>query len=427
MSTINRNVPIVQSSKGIDMNEFNHNRLIRNRIRKENHQKDLKFDDMRNERATQSKMIDEQNVEASADNMDHANQEDFLRYVNHGTSLSQKLANVATYSNKNVEKLMAKYKAEISLDELSTFFEDDKLEQDKLDGLANELAGGEDSMAEGILSDFIAKNNLDKAQIYVMLSYLVGVLNSEQKHREKLRKLVASLLKKLEQQESAYLFNFFNLLENKELQKKPKLVKTLAEMAAGDISITTIKQSLRFVEESLEDDYDNLVSKCIKYRVHILKRLNNMDLSFEDKTELIDYFKFEKNIIILQSVYSRLGKLNNYIKEVKKGVVNEYGNSSRVGAVFSFSELSMFSDSALSVLIRNLGFEIDIKKSTGFINELVRFFISLPLEVFNSTSGQKQKVVEGLRQKLQNAGSTATKDGGSFGFIKPARLLIQYI
>jgi len=337
MSTINRNVPIVQSSKGIDMNEFNHNRLIRNRIRKENHQKDLKFDDMRNERATQSKMIDEQNVEASADNMDHANQEDFLRYVNHGTSLSQKLANVATYSNKNVEKLMAKYKAEISLDELSTFFEDDKLEQDKLDGLANELAGGEDSMAEGILSDFIAKNNLDKAQIYVMLSYLVGVLNSEQKHREKLRKLVASLLKKLEQQESAYLFNFFNLLENKELQKKPKLVKTLAEMAAGDISITTIKQSLRFVEESLEDDYDNLVSKCIKYRVHILKRLNNMDLSFEDKTELIDYFKFEKNIIILQSVYSRLGKLNNYIKEVKKGVVNEYGNSSRVGAVFSFS------------------------------------------------------------------------------------------
>ncbi|MCE2706570.1 MAG: hypothetical protein LW807_05780 [Proteobacteria bacterium] len=409
------------------MNEFNHNRLIRNRIRKENHQKDLKFDDMRNERATQSKMIDEQNVEASADNMDHANQEDFLRYVNHGTSLSQKLANVATYSNKNVEKLMAKYKAEISLDELSTFFEDDKLEQDKLDGLANELAGGEDSMAEGILSDFIAKNNLDKAQIYVMLSYLVGVLNSEQKHREKLRKLVASLLKKLEQQESAYLFNFFNLLENKELQKKPKLVKTLAEMAAGDISITTIKQSLRFVEESLEDDYDNLVSKCIKYRVHILKRLNNMDLSFEDKTELIDYFKFEKNIIILQSVYSRLGKLNNYIKEVKKGVVNEYGNSSRVGAVFSFSELSMFSDSALSVLIRNLGFEIDIKKSTGFINELVRFFISLPLEVFNSTSGQKQKVVEGLRQKLQNAGSTATKDGGSFGFIKPARLLIQYI
>ncbi len=427
MSTINRNVPIVQSSKGIDMNEFNHNRLIRNRIRKENHQKDLKFDDMRNERATQSKMIDEQNVEASADNMDHANQEDFLRYVNHGTSLSQKLANVATYSNKNVEKLMAKYKAEISLDELSTFFEDDKLEQDKLDGLANELAGGEDSMAEGILSDFIAKNNLDKAQIYVMLSYLVGVLNSEQKHREKLRKLVASLLKKLEQQESAYLFNFFNLLENKELQKKPKLVKTLAEMAAGDISITTIKQSSRFVEESLEDDYDNLVSKCIKYRVHILKRLNNMDLSFEDKTELIDYFKFEKNIIILQSVYSRLGKLNNYIKEVKKGVVNEYGNSSRVGAVFSFSELSMFSDSALSVLIRNLGFEIDIKKSTGFINELVRFFISLPLEVFNSTSGQKQKVVEGLRQKLQNAGSTATKDGGSFGFIKPARLLIQYI
>ncbi len=320
-------------------------------------------------------------------------------------------------TNRYLDELgEAKYIESEDLDQLFEFFEMDKFSFDSIDPLIDKVGNMEDGLVEQELAGFFNANQFTKAQIYMMLNYIYNELTKKHKNRKALLAMIFGLLKQFENQESGYLFEFFSILGNSQLKEvNTKLINGMASINSGSIAIVSIKQMLSFIRETLNGEFENLVSSCIKHRLHILKRVAIKDATFEQKTELAEYLRFEKTLIAVHSIYLKAHDLRKDSAEQIKYIDN---NFNFVSAVANFAEIANITEMAINTLCKQIVVIQDMSKINHvFIKRLAYFYSKLPMLIYNNLDERREKLMAGLRDFSEQMRKRESV-GAKFSFLK---------
>lgn len=313
------------------------------------------------------------------------------------------------------------YKAKyIEVDELNVlmeFFKNDNILFKEIDSFLGEMVKFGDSQALMSLDKFLGAGKFNNAQIYMILNYIYDLLAKKFPRREQLRRSVLNVLKKFELQESAYLCNFFSILNHPEVKSNINLAEGLALVASGNIELGTVKQSLALVKKLTGNNLDNLVSSCMKHLASVLHSLTKKDDSFETKTALAEYINFEKSLIVINSTHLKIQKFKQQLTEHKNPVLLSEHNCNLLDGVINFSETALMNDNAIKNLYKQLGVNL-MTISDGFPNQLIPLFDSLPMLVYNYINPQKQKIIEGLKNYVQNRTTKQTSKASFSSILK---------
>ncbi|MFN8770329.1 MAG: hypothetical protein ACK5Z5_00625 [Neisseriaceae bacterium] len=397
------------------ISEFNQNRRVFKTLRKEQ-QKEA--------RELNEKIKSEYFEEKSEADTEHY-YKNFEKYIHKDIPITSTNVSLAEIDLTAVEQFMAKYALELDLDCMLEYFDDAKFSKKDVDKLLLDLEGVDEESSELSLDGFFKSKQLSIPQIYLVLAYLFDKLRQSRKRR--LLNLLKDLLSNLEQQNSSLLFEFFELAKHPSIHGNLKLANQLANLSSGEVKLATIKQVLGFIKDTLDNEFENLVSNCLRYRSQILNNLKLNQNNFENLTELSLYLKLEKNLAIIQSIFLKVKNFNqkiesNKLLEIDK-IAADYQKS--IGGIVNFAELGFVSESAVNNLIAQLGIEIDLTTKPGFLNQLVLLFSGLPLAIFNDTNAQHQKVIDGIRACFKQL--SPKEETRKFDFIKPQKFSIEYV
>lgn len=317
--------------------------------------------------------------------------------------------------------------------EVDTIFEyvdkENKLTREKSENLLDSLLSMDEDVADSELSGFVKGNKLSMAETYILLGFLYEEISKRDQKKKRLLKLLRDLLKKVGQQNSAYLFEFFSLANHPQVKNNPKLANGLANLAAGtgEANIATVREAISFIKESLENDFANIVSKCMRLRVHILSRLTQSQNSFENKQEVANFMKFEKNLIVVNTMNVRVNSLKDGIAATHVwDVTFSDDHASILEAIISFAESTMVTELGIKNLIRGFGISKNMDELVGFRNKIIQFFSSMPVEIFNGQDSHRQKLIHGLRNSFNFTRNDKKEVNFDF-FIKPKKILLQYV
>ena len=304
----------------------------------------------------------------------------------------------AEFNPNIISKLLKSYMSAVDLKTLLAFCNSKKLSQEKLDELLKNLLSAPEEEATSIIDGFLSGDEFNMAEIFAVLSFLLDeVSKKEQGKRKKTLALLQELLEKLSQQNSAFLSEFFALTQNALVAQSPKMAGGLANLSSGNISIASLKNTLKFVEEYLDADFENLVSKCIRLRVHTLARLTAEHLSFEDKSELGNYLRCEKNLILINSVYAKFNKFREEIHEDKIfGITLSADNIKAINSVLNFAENLTVSNLVMRSFLQGIGAGDSLLSDANFKNRILKLFEQMPASIFID-SATRQKVLAGIR------------------------------
>lgn len=310
----------------------------------------------------------------------------------------------------------AKYAAEVNIEELFEFFDDNGITKTEIDKLSLELLECEEGEFADKLDFYVTTKKLSLAQIYLLLNFLYSELKKQERKKFKLS-LAHSLLKDLEQQNSAYLLEFFKLSHHPVIKGNSKLAAAFADLSGGLVSIKNIRQILNFVRDNFNGDYTNLVSKSIELRMGAILRLKESSKNYETKTELTEIMSFEKNLILLNTIYKLVLRFKKNLQESKNILITD-DYCQAIDAILGVCEAPMVTEMLLRnfwkiFLAQNANFSLD-----GISSAFIIFFQKLPDVIFHNTTTQHLKVVEGLRKVLSN--NNSKPESTKFGFIRSA-------
>nr|MBP9743495.1 hypothetical protein [Burkholderiales bacterium] len=362
------------------------------------------------------------------------------------------------------------------LGELVKYFEEG-MSFEAVDSLVNNVVSLDDASAEGEVAEFFNANNFNSAQIYMILNYMYDTLTKKYTGKSKLLALVMKLIKQFENQESAYLFEFFSILRQPQLKANTALINGMALVNSGNAAVASVKSMLGFIHDSLNGSFENIVSTCMKNRAHILKRLSGEKISFEQKSELAEYLRFEKTLIALHSTYmlakrwrddqkrkkptwknandedeedeynnepqnklqSRINKLKrkrqNGTKmelEVKKNkeeakdpkapeIMLELieDDHKLVSSLSGFAESGNVSEMSVINLCKQIINGNSKIFTIGFLNRLIYFYSKLPSLIYGYSEAQQEKIVHGLRNCVSQASAREKNNAKvTFSFLK---------
>jgi len=299
------------------------------------------------------------------------------------------------------------------------------------------------------LDEFIKSNGLGLAEIYVVLNYLFEEVNKREKHKKKLLALLKKLIQKMEQQNSGFLSEFFSLLEHPLVKNEPKIAKGMAKLSDGNVNPSSLNEVVKFVTHYLDNDFTNLVSKCMRLRAHVLTRLNTKlakhSGNFELDNELALYINFENNLITLNSIYYRLNRFKtNVERSAVWQIAMDNNYAELIKAILAFVDLPLVSEMSFKTLMRGLGVQKTFNNLVGFKNELIRFLGGMPIEIYKGVEAaqkeQRKRIIDGLRKLFGEregsaSGSNSYSQGDDntqdqkydYGFLKPRKAPIDYI
>jgi len=257
-----------------------------------------------------------------------------------------------------------------------------------------------------------------------MLEYLRNKLRKKLRKKKSssfsLSNMLDSLVTELESQEGMYLFEFFSLAKHPEVAKSAKLVQAFASINSGNVTNKNVRQALEFISQAFENQFDQLVSLTMKYRKHILDRLTKAGQSFENKTELAEYLKLEKHVIIVHTLYASFVKFRSQMQEDKVNPIKLSENHLEVlNGILSFAETSLVTELSLNNLLRTFGIGTKDGKPANLMIGITKLFSKFPEAIFNDLSTQRQKVIDGLRQSMTQVTSERDKVERTFSFLKP--------
>lgn len=326
-----------------------------------------------------------------------------------------------------LSNLLASYMSAAEMDVLFSYVEDE-VSLDDVNKLLDEVDGAEDGEVSGLINGFFEGPELEPGAIFAVLTYLYEEVKKKQRKREKTLSLLKNLLEKFAQQNSAYLAEFFQAVNNPTIKKSPKLAAGLANLAAGNISVESLKGAIDFVDKFLEGDYDDIVSKCIRLRIQVLARMTKPKLSFEEKTELSSFVQCEKNLITINSVNNDYKKFKYLVEsEVLEGAEVKSETSTVVKNIVDFANNSIIGGFALKMLLTNLGIDKDHQNDIHVKTKLVDMFVHLPMALFGDDVKKRLKFIESMRTfKISNEGNES-QGKSAFSFIKPRKAPIKLI
>jgi hypothetical protein len=297
--------------------------------------------------------------------------------------------------------------AYISTEEIETLLDATDLTKEKkqkfkdlAENLSGTILGDEEALIDEA-AKVICKGNV--ATIYLMLCYLYEDL-SKSKAKKELQERLKKIIDMLERQESAYLFNFFsskNLLTSNNSPNLTQLNDSMAKISAGTVKLGTLKQTLEFLTTHLNDsELHKMVSLFMKFQAKNFKTMALYADNNENRENIANLLKQERNLILLNSIYNLCKKLFQEFKKVKE--INEkYGQF--MGQIIGILESSTLNFDYVLNMQKTLGINAsneqpDINRDKFFTKELQKLLTKLPQPIFQSDSGRNKvlDVVKGI-------------------------------
>lgn len=294
----------------------------------------------------------------------------------------------------------------------------------KFEELTNKLSGAQEGTEDSLIDSYARNACSNKADIYMMLCYVSEGL-SARKARERLLQRLKQIIDAFERQESGYLFEFFSMQNMPGATGKSPVNATfmdkMANLSSGHIQIDSLKQTFQFVCQILpEGELSKMVSLFMKVRAKQLKKMQSANLSREDKEEMLKLLKEERNLIMLNSLYSNCKRMVSKLKKTTE-VQEKYVDL--LNHIISVLETSLVSGDGIQNLGRAIG--VKVGEAQGlFIRYLATIIEKAPIQLFQSDAA-RVKVLEAL-SRLKIASDAQNKPsatpGLSFLHKRPERI-----
>jgi len=261
------------------------------------------------------------------------------------------------------------------------------------DLLLNRLSNDSAQSVEAIIN-FLKAGKLSIAESYIILNYM----HQKLLRKSSLKSLLRSLIVKLEQQESAFLFlfDFFALSKNPALKNHPDIIESVVRLNTGQINLESLRDTIHYIREK-DLDVEQLVSGYIKYHLKIIQKLQASVSSFEERTMIAQFIGMEKKFIM---VYSMFLKVREFLRQffTQAGVLDNINYNSLLLSILNFAEAPEISKAAVTTLLKN--FPAGSKEGkVGFLNQLIHLYNLFPGEIFASDK-DRQSFFEGIRSYI---------------------------
>ena len=348
--------------------------------------------------------------------------ERYINIANNFESITEE-----SYSPNSISNLLASYMSSSELDVMMDYVDGDDMSKDSIDDLTDKISTSDEDEAPGLINEFLGSSELEPGTIFAVLTYLYEEFSKRKNKRAKLLGLLQQLLEKFSQQNSAYLAEMFQMQNHPGVKSNPKLAAGMAKLAAGDISINSLKNAITFVEEHLDGDLKNIVSKCLRLRFHVLSKLTKENLTFEMKTELGGYVKCEKNLIVLNSMFSEFNKLKTSLGDhITPQNWMPIKDTQALEKVMDFSLNQLVSSFVFKSFLTGIGMNKKFHDDVRVKNNILEMFSHFPLTVFEDDNKKRQQFIQNIRM-LKSANSSGDKSVTNFNFIKPSKKPIKLV
>ena len=268
----------------------------------------------------------------------------------------------------------------------------------------------------------------------MVLCYVMAQLHAKRRKRL-FEKQLSEWLQRFEEQESAFLFEFFSLQNNTQINEQMKQhdLGRLAQLSSSKQQTSTIKQTIQLIADTFDNKFDNMVSLYMKLRVAQINQLTKDKLNIEEKAKLFELVNLEKLLIIVNSVYLKQKIFHKQLIDAKLGVDGVVGKScsQSLTAIVTLCESSFISELTIDKLIRQWQLdELSGQPYVRLLTEMTTFLQTLPLALFNHNPTNLQKIISGIRSlivdKSQNITTTKSNSTG-LNILKPKSKLIKYV
>ena len=324
----------------------------------------------------------------------------------------------------------------LSGDEITSLFEfyEDANFQEKAQALSDELLNCSDGAELDLLNNLLIKGQFTTSQSYMLLCYIMAQLHAK-KRKRLFDKQLSEWLQRFEEQESAYLFEFFSLKNNKQINQQIKQhnLGQLAQLTSAKEQTNTIKQTIELIAKTFDNKFDNMVSLYMKLRAMQINQLTKDKLNIEEKAKLFELVNLEKLLMIVNSVYIKQRLFHKQLADAKLGVDGVVGAScsQALTATVTLCESSFVSELTIDKLSKKWQLnELTGQSYVRLLTELITFLHTLPLALFNHNPANIQKIVSGIRSlivdKSQNIATTKSS-GTGLNILKPKSKLIKYV
>lgn len=330
-----------------------------------------------------------------------------------------------SYDPDVISNLLASYMSSSEIDVMFDYVDGNEISRSDVDDLLEKISGADEEESSGIISEFFDGSELGTEVIFAVLTYLYEELSKKEQKKKKTLALLQKLLDKFFKQNSAFLAEMFQMKDHPKIKQSPKLSVGLANLSAGNVSIDSLKQAIGFVTEYLDADFEKIVSKCLRLRMHTLSRMTKSKLTFEDKTELGGFLRCEKNLIIINSIFMRFEKFRE-VAEQEILVDNKLSASTTesLNSIVEFAENSVLNSLILRGLLNGMGFDKKFHGDLRLRTKLVELFQRLPMALFEDDNKKRQKLIESMRTFKVN---TETENKNVFSFIKQNKSRIKLV
>jgi hypothetical protein len=290
----------------------------------------------------------------------------------------------------------------------------------KFDEISAKLVTSSEGEEESIIDNaarLICAGN--KAEIYLMLCYLYEDLNRK-KVKEKLQDRLKKIIDAFERQESSYLFNFFsfqNILKTSpNANVNAALLDKMANISSGNIKLNSLRQSLQFIAQSLPDhEMYKMVSLFMKFQAKGLKKINGLNEGPEGKEELANLLQQERNLIILNSLYSQCKKV---FKQLKKVTPIDEKYSDFMGQVITVIESSVTSVDGMQNMQKLIGVkQITLQINSVFVKAFMGLLSKMPQPIFYNEA-MREKLLESIRNIQRNIDKLLEPKSNGLSFLR---------
>lgn len=330
---------------------------------------------------------------------DHANRdgENFFNSIGKEVGKRGSFELLRTQQDEQMENLAAdhasKYLSSGEIQSLGSYVKNYSRITTAADLLLNRL-GKEGDQSVEIIINFLKAGKLTIAESYIILNYMYQKLQ----HKSTLKNILSSLIVKLEQQESAflYLFDFFAVSKNPLLQNHPEILESVVRLNTGQITLDSLKEAIQYIREK-NLDVEQLVSGYVKYHLKIIEQLQKAVSSFEERAMIAQFIGMERKIIMVHSIFL---KTKDFIKQFfsRASGGEKLNYSSLLLAILNFAEVAEINQLAVKTLLKN--FPAGKRDGqVGFLNHIMHLYDLFPQEVFSSDKA-RQSFFAGIRSYI---------------------------
>jgi hypothetical protein len=335
---------------------------------------------------------------------------EILNETNQGTNVVSNEIIENEINTNLIENFTTKYVTADELELLIEYFDDNNNLLKDMDTLCNDISNSSENSETNILNNFIVSRSLNQGQIYMIISYVMEKLRQNQEKLTFLRKL-QKWIKKYEYENSGYLFDFFNIIGNKDLNNKNiKSVDVLAKFSSENISTSGLKKTIEQISIISDNKFDGIVSLYMKLKVEELKSISKHEiLNLEAKAKLNELITVEKTLIIINSIINNQKLfVKDLINEnfVDKSLWENINLKDLLLGIVNFCEANFIVKMTIDKYLSNLNIvNIDNLKYTKIIYLLMNIIKKLPKDLFSYKSEKVKDLIDKLniiRGDLQN-------------------------